>query len=574
MNEMPIVLHEQNDSYVYAIDRNRLVIRVRANRQVEGRIIIHYHNKNKKELGFKQQVLEPYAQDYFWIYYQTILSTKQATRYLAYYFEVKTAIHFYVCYNGVSIEVPPTGLFEYLYTNQEQVYHQPDWALGGIIYQVFPDRFARSVNQSDDKLKTRQKNRTDQNGQELTDYWGGDFSGIWQRLDYIIRLGVDVVYFNPVFLAQSYHRYDTVDYYQLCPRLGTRQEFIHIIQRLKEHHISVIIDGVFNHTGREFEMFQKVYQYGMESRYKDWFYIDEFPVDPERLNYETIGYYKEMPKLNYSNSEVMDYMVEVCAYWTKNLSIDGWRIDVADEIEPSFFTLLRRRLRSINPEILLIGEAWQENTGLLSYDKLDGLINYPLYRLIVGYFGQDKISKQDFIARLGHLLGVYRHTELQTMVTMIGCHDTSRFLTVCGNDLVAFQCAVAFQLTFIGMPLIYYGDEVGMTGADDPDCRRPMIFESDLVNKEVSDFYRKMIQLRKKYTCLTKGEIRLVVANSDTAVAYIRRYQEEEAKIEIDKQQRLLKITINQQEQIQHRLGGIGESIVIRSFSQPYKNVR
>ncbi|OPZ85519.1 MAG: Neopullulanase [Firmicutes bacterium ADurb.Bin419] len=382
-----------------------------------------------------------------------------------------------------------------------------------MIYQIFPDRFKRPNA-----------------GTNLySGYYGGNLAGMISEFEYIRNLGVSSIYLNPIFKSGSYHRYDINDYYEVDPILGDKVQLKEFIDLCHASKINVIFDAVLNHTGSEFFAFRDVLAKGFASAYKDWFYIDSFPVSQSsKPNYECFSFFGGMPKLNTSNPKVVEYLVDVLKNWTVEFNIDGWRFDVADEIDREFWRTLRRELKSVKKDIVFVGEIFDEASSWLDGDQFDSVINYPLKSLINDLFAYRSISCTLFKQRISGYLMNFKTGVLSSMVNVISTHDTPRFLTLCKDCEKRFELAVVFQFTFPGVPLVYYGDEIGMKGEADPDCRRPMVWDSSQWNTDLLKLYRFLIAMRKESEALRKGRfVDLNVNGNHSILAYGRQTEKE-----------------------------------------------
>ena len=391
-------------------------------------------------------------------------------------------------------------------------YHYPpeshrDWLDDAVVYQVIPDRFNPAPDFPSEKAKRHARAM-------------GSLARIVDELDYLSDLGINALYLNPVFKAMSRHRYDTIDYFQVDPELGGEEGLLHLVEECHARKIRVILDGVFNHCGYQFFAFQDVLARGARSPYKDWFRIKDFPVRTQPIpNYETFGrHIWQMPKLATDNPAVQEYLASVAVHWVKRANIDGWRLDVADEVASSFWRLLRSRLDGVKPETALIGEIWHRAAPWVEKGPLDSATNYPLREIILDFFARERIGVQTFAARLHSLLVQHSHPVNTRLWTILGTHDTSRILTHCGGDVKRAALAIIFQMTFVGAPVIYYGDEVGMLGGDPPECRRPMIWEKGRQNHQLLSLYRRLGSIRRKHEALRRGSFRIVYLDPLRAV--------------------------------------------------------
>ena len=386
----------------------------------------------------------------------------------------------------------------------------PDWVKDAIFYEIFPERYADGNPDNDPpdvvpwgSFPTR------------TNFFGGDLQGIIDKLDYLKALGINAIYLTPIFAANTNHKYDTIDYYQIDPCFGNLNTFESLLQRASDSGIRIILDAVFNHVGDGFWAFQDVIERGETSPYVNWFYIEDFPVTrtpmPNYATYENASY---LVKLNVHNPEVRRYLYDVARHWAQE-GIDGWRLDVPYLMNHHFWKRFRRVVKDINPELYIVAEIWKKATSWLQGDECDGAMNYRLRDIILDFFVHKKLDAPNFDQKLAALRAEHPGETVYTMLNLLGSHDTPRFLTLCGGDKELFKVTVTFLFAYVGVPMIYYGDEVGMKGRNDPDCRRPMVWDPVVQDKELLEWHRQLIRIRKAYPALRRGSIQTVYALGD-----------------------------------------------------------
>jgi len=519
------VLHEQTRDYIYPLERNKLAVRIRTKRgDAVSCKLIYWNRQKRKNLGIFQAEMLCYARDKLYDYYETVIDTKETSSYIQYYFEIFDGMNtLWLNYHGISSAAPENGFFEYLYTNENDIFTIPDWLGKAIFYQIFPERYynADKANDPENTVKWGSKPTVD-------NFMGGDIKGISEKVGYLKKLGINAVYLTPVFEAPSNHKYDTVDYLKIDPHFGNLSDMKQLVQKLHENGIRVLLDGVFNHCGYFSKQFQDVLEKGENSIYKEWFYIDGFPVNTEEVNYECVGYYKWMPKLRIANPEVREYILKVASYWLKETDIDGWRLDVADEVDFTFWQEFRKLVKSIKPQSVILAETWRENREMLRGDQMDSVMNYLFRDAVVDFFAKGSIDSFEFDSRINKFLGVYPRQAHYALFNLLSSHDTARFLTVCGGDRKKFKLAVAFQMCFIGVPSVYYGDEIGLQGENDPDCRGAMEWDEARWDKELYEWYVNLIGIRKTKRALTSGVFRSVYCSpKDRVYAFLRATDDE-----------------------------------------------
>lgn len=526
---MDMIFHEPVREYVYPIGRNKLAVRLRVGREYAHACTIHYWNWGRKE-GVNRAEMKCYARDNRFDYFEAVITEKEAIKYFQYYFQVvnRAGKASWLNYHGVQDTEPEGGIFQYNHTNEDDIYRVPAWARGAVAYQIFPERFCNG-DKSNDPPGTEPWGSVPK-----TDHFmGGDLAGILEKIDYIAGLGIDLVYLNPIFKAPSNHKYDTVDYMMIDPAFGDMDIFRGLVNELHRRGIRVLLDGVFNHCGYLFPPFQDVLEKGEQSPHRDWFYIENFPVDMDKVNYESFGYFNHMPRLRVSHPEVRDCILKVGRYWIEEGGIDGWRLDVADCVDYTFWQLFRKEMKAAKPDCFLLGETWVENLDTLRGDQMDSVMNYVFRDAAVDFFAGRTIGSRTFDARLNHFLGTYPDTAYNVLYNPLDSHDTDRFLTLCGGNKDALRAAVAFQLCFPGMPAVYYGDEVGLDGGYDPDCRKAMEWDIRKQDAGLLSWYRDLIALRHRYMALRYGTFACNYADGQV-YGFFRAYEGERVYIAIN----------------------------------------
>lgn len=526
----PVVIHEQHRGFVFPLTRNQISIRIRAEKGGLKRCALVY-SKCIGDMGAcDTQAMTCYASDQLFDYFDCEISDDDSVCYLKYYFALDTGKEtLYLNYNGISTDTPADGFFMYQYTNDRDIFDIPDWARDAVVYQIFPERFANGCPGNDPEgakpwgtAPTR------------TNFMGGDLSGIIEKIGYLADLGVNTLYLNPVFASVSNHKYDTADYLEIDPSFGNKEDLKGLVDTCHLNGIRVILDGVFNHCGYDFGPFRDVLKKGTDSEYKDWFYIKRYPVRSAG-DYECFGYFGGMPKLRLSNPDTRAYILGVVRYWMEETGIDGWRLDVADEMDQTFLREFRGHVKGIDPDCLILAETWHENTDMLKGDQFDSLMNYPFRDAVTEYFARGRITTDEFDARINKIIGVYPKPAAGCLYNLLGSHDTPRLLTLCGGDVRRMKAAVAFQFCFPGIPSVYYGDEIGLKGENDPDCRRCMEWDESRQDRGLYDFYRTMIGIRHTYEAVRRGGFERNCGGADDPVyGFIRSYGDSRVYVAIN----------------------------------------
>jgi cyclomaltodextrinase len=413
----------------------------------------------------------------------------------------------------------------------------PDWVQDAIFYQIFPDRFANGNPHNDPPYVSPWGTLPATNT-----FCGGDLQGILNRLPYLEDLGVTALYLTPIFRARSNHKYDTCDYLEVDPAFGDLNLLRQLVSACHKREIRVVLDAVFNHCGDGFWAFQDLMEKGASSAYQGWFFPMNFPVTQNLINYQTCGGTGILPKFNLANSKVREYLLGVAGYWIEQAGIDGWRLDVPWKAPLDFWREFRQTVKQANPEAYIVGEIWRDPTPWLVGDTCDGIMNYPLREIILDYCVRDCMDAEDFdyfTTRLRQQYGPSAPYQLN----LLGSHDTARLLSLCGGDQQRARLAAVAQFTALGAPMIYYGDEIGLLGENDPDCRGCMPWDEAAWNSDLRQFYQQLIQLRKAHPALRRGNFEPVLVFNGV-YAYRRFTPEEEVLVVLNPRQSYMDLTI------------------------------
>ncbi|HSJ54537.1 MAG TPA: glycoside hydrolase family 13 protein [Anaerolineae bacterium] len=418
----------------------------------------------------------------------------------------------------------------------------PGWAGDAIFYQIFPDRFARS-----DRVTKPSNLEPWDSPPTPHGFKGGDLLGVLEHLDYLEDLGVNALYFNPIFQSAANHRYHTHDYYQIDPILGGNAALRTLLDEAHRRGMRVMLDGVFNHASRGFFQFNHIVENGPASPYVDWFYVKQYPLRPYSAPKGQQGYVAwwdlpALPKLKVETPAVRDFLWDVATYWI-DMGVDGWRLDVMTEIDDDeFWREFRRRVKAVDPEAYIVGEIWHDARRWLMGDQCDAVMNYLLSRACLGFFVGDNLLKaevarsgyhsiatldaEEFAATIEQILDLYPQPVTEVQFNMLGSHDTPRFKTLARGDDSAYRLSTLFQMTHPGAPSIYYGDEIGMEGGHDPGCRGAFPWDERLWDQELREYVKRCITLRKTYPALRRGDFSWLFKGQGV-VAYSRRLGDE-----------------------------------------------
>lgn len=415
--------------------------------------------------------------------------------------------------------------FFFPWMNSVDLFLTPDWVRDAIWYQIFPDRFARD-GASGPGLRLWKSERIQDRSYKFC--YGGNLKGVIGRLDYLKKLGINAIYFNPIFRSITDHKYNIDDYYEIDENFGTKADFKELCTKAHELGIKIMLDMVFNHCGVSFPQFVDVLENGERSKYRDWFLINKFPVTLDRDTrdgrFYSFAFTQFMPKLNTSNTEVMEYFAGVCEYWVGNFGVDGLRFDVANEVSHKFLKLIRSRVKSINPDVYLLAEIWHDSTPWLRGDEFDAIMNYPVTETISGFWLDKSLTSKQLEQGLNRCLIMYPEQCSKVMFNMLDSHDTERLYYRCKRDADVFFQQLVLLFSIYGSPCIYYGTEIMMDGAHDPDCRRCMPWDEidsgkydDIINQ-----IRVLICARKNNEELKSMKISFVGDPDSRQVRFIK----------------------------------------------------
>jgi glycosidase len=419
----------------------------------------------------------------------------------------------------------------------------PYWLQDAIFYQIFPDRFANGDPSNDPPNVQKWGAHPTVHG-----FQGGDLRGIIQHFDYLLDLGINAIYLNPIFQSTSTHRYNTTDYYKIDNKLGDMLDFHALLDIAHRNNVRMVLDGVFNHVGRGFFAFADVLENGEHSPYKDWFHIHRFPLEAytpgDATHYEGWWRHKSLPKLNYKNNQVREYFLRVARYWIER-GIDGWRLDVPNEIDDdSFWAEFRHVVKGANRDACLIGEIWNADPRWANDSHFDGLIHYPVREAVLACFGgRENISA--FADRIEGLFKIYPRENVYSMYVTLGSHDTERLMTMLHNDLQRVKLAFTFLFAYPGAPAIYYGDEIGLEGGKDPDSRRAFPWDAAHWRGDLRPWIQALIAARKGRASLRRGEyVRLAVAAAHGWYAFARILGEEKTLVALNPTDQSVEISV------------------------------
>ncbi|MBO4416475.1 MAG: glycoside hydrolase family 13 protein [Lachnospiraceae bacterium] len=558
------ILHIPLSQYAYAADERSITVRLRTAKNDIEACFLYYGNRvdEVEPIKVTELKMEICATDDLFDYFEAVISSDYNR--VCYYFKLVAGTEEQFLYSRGFCDVMEanrTEYFQYPYIRREELLQKPEWARNAVMYHIFPDSFANGRRRIDEESKcidiyengslctentgsdagntsaalqlagSNTANteirpvKKDKRGHSKS-LLGGTIRGIIENIDYLKSLGVNLLYLNPIFKANSYHKYDTIDYFEIDPCFGTKADFKELVDILHENGIRIVLDGVFNHCGPDFFAFKDVLEKGENSKYCGWFYKLNFPIKYEYPpNYECFAYVKDMPKLNTGNPEVRDYICRVGKYWISEFGIDGWRLDVANEVDHDTWRAFRRAVLEERPDAFLIAEIWEDADVWLKGDQFDSAMNYIFTYLCRDFFASGTIGAKEFDEQMNKALMRYPAPVANVQMNMLDSHDVPRFLHYCGGNTDRLKLAFFYMMTAPGIPSVFYGDELYMTGEKESEYRSPFPWEK-LENGFTAEL-SEWIEIRKKHPALTEGGYRKVYADDKGLYVFERRCADE-----------------------------------------------
>ena len=513
------IYHRPLSEYAFALHDTHYVFRLRTGKGEALSCKFYYADRAimTPDLEFFCVPMEKFREDQYFDWYEIRLETSFER--IAYYFELFNGTES-LCYYGDCYEMigqpNRADYFQLPFNHRADRLVVPEWTKEAIVYNIFPDSFA------DGKRKISCNSEVG---------LGGTIKGIADNLDYIASMGFNCIYMNPIFKAESYHRYDTLDYYEIDPQMGTKDDLKAMVEKAHSMGIRVILDGVFNHVSSSHFMFRDVLEHGRDSEYYPCFYqLPENPKIPEPNecpDYTCFSYVANMPKTNTANPYLRQYFCDVGTYWIREFDIDGWRLDVANELDDGFLRAFRTVVKDAKPDALIVGEVWENAAHYLNGDMLDSAMNYDFRRYCRRFFAEETVGAETFDTNVSTMLLRYRENALNAQLNLLDSHDVSRYLTLCGGNADKMELAVLLQMTFPGMPCVFYGNEKGLCGTTESEYRQAMAWDKTHPLEEV---YRSLIALRKEHPALRYGNFRTNAA-SDKVYRYSRIWEDQKITV-------------------------------------------
>lgn len=503
------VLHIPQSQYAFPESEHRLNIRIRVKKHDLSQCILYYADRvcRSTPIEFYEFPMKVCAEDESFEYYEASLNTEFSR--VCYYFKlIKGSEWTYYYADRFTKKLPDFHIdgkivdgrseyYQYPFILREEIPDVPAWFKTALVYNIFPDSFANGKRLVQEGAKEK---RFD-NGRICKSRLGGTLKGITENIDYIQKMGFTCLYLNPIFVGGEYHKYDVMDYYHIDPCLGTEDDFRKLVETLHKRGMRIVIDGVFNHCSWKFFAFEDVVEKGKASRFCKWFYDLSFPVirpqNPQEIpNYTCFAYERKMPKLNTAEEEVQAYFADVGAYWVKEFHVDGWRLDVANEIDRNFWRKFRCAVRKANPEAVLIGEVWENAQTWLRGDMFDSVMNYEFRRICKEYIATEEADAEKTAYQFEQMRLRYPTNISNGQLNLLDSHDVPRFLSLCKGNVEKWKLACVLLMLMPGVPSLFYGDERGIMGVKEEEYRSPMLWRTEAT---LVEFVRKIAEVRNSY---------------------------------------------------------------------------
>lgn len=479
MNKQAIY-HKSDSLYAFPLTSDKVELRLRAAKGEAKNVKLLYAVKHRFYVERTAADVPLAMSDELYDYF--IIRLKLEDKRLAYIFTLEDGDGrtYYFSEDGLTEDYDfgysYYSFFQLPYVNGNDVMPRVEWLSAAVVYQIFVDRFYRG--ERDEKSDDGYINMKWGDKPTPKSFAGGDLWGVAQKLDYLKDLGVNTLYLTPIFTSRSNHKYDVTDYYNVDPQFGGNAAFAHLMAECKKAGMRVILDAVFNHCGEDIAQFKDVVQNGKASRYHDWFVIRGDKPVKAPLNYDVFSECAYMPKWNTANPEVREYLCGIGEHWIKNYGIDGWRLDVSDEVSHGFWRQFRTRIKAQGGDVALIGENWHDSRSYLRGDQFDSIMNYAFTKAMLDFF-VGGMSAEKLCDRLNSLAARNVTQVNGMMLNLLDCHDTHRFYTECGCDKNKLLSALAVNTFMPGATMVYYGTEIPLEGGYDPDSRRCFDWNND-----------------------------------------------------------------------------------------------
>lgn len=512
--------HHYESNYSFPISLHQLKVRVRTQKNDSITSITclwnisYFFQKERKET-----VLQYRCSDDLFDYYEAVLESKIAEFAYVFRIECDEGTYFYSeegFMKALDISECEISSFRLAYVNKADLIEENPRFAGNVFYQIFPERFNMGdLNKDTSYINTPWdaqglKNRSPS---AFIVFMGGDLKGVEAKLDYLSDLGVNTIYLTPIHPSISNHKYDIMDYFGIDAMFGGEKAFHDLVQAVHQKKMNIVLDMVFNHTSKLHPFFLDVKEKGKDSPYFEFYMVEGDRVSESPLNYLSFHGGSYMPKLNTSNQKVQEYLIEVGKYYLNKYHVDGYRLDVANEVSHDFWISFKKELKKIDPNILIIGEVWHDSLSYLHAFEFDGVMNYPFLVACQQFFVSHRLNAEGFVNRLNNLLMRYTDNSNKMMLNLLDSHDMPRFIHMLDGNKRIFLLAFLALIVYQGMPMLYYGDEIFMMGGRDPDNRRGMEWNSKEFSSQEHLLFKKIVALRN-LDAIRLGDIRIYEKDS------------------------------------------------------------
>lgn len=511
------IQHIVDSSYCFPISPKQITLRLRtAKNDIERAWVIY---ESKYVIADRQQKVEmekKFSGGLYDYYSVTLDLTDTRIGYVFYVYDGEE--YYFFSEDGLTktynYALGYYNFFQYPYINEADILPKVEWTEHAVFYQIFVDRF-NIGNKESDKSYINCKWGDIPNPKTFA---GGDLKGITQKLDYIKSLGVNTIYLTPIFKSISNHKYDISDYMEIDKQFGCNEDLKELVESAHSKGMRIMLDAVFNHCSDELAQFQDVKKKGRDSEYYDWFVIHGDKPDSEAGNYEMFAACEYMPKFNTSNPKVQEYLCNIGCYYISEYDIDGWRLDVSDEVSHDFWRRFRKEIKAAKKDCIIVGENWHDASNYLKGDQYDSIMNYAFTKACLDYFATGDLDAKGVSEKLNDLLARNTDTVNSMLLNLLDSHDTHRFFSEVGKDRSKMASALALLFIFPGMPCIFYGTEFFTEGGYDPDCRRCMDWKGYEEGKydESVELIKLLANLRKEYNLASMETV--VYAEGDILV--------------------------------------------------------
>ncbi len=490
--------HKSDSIYSHPVSKDEIELRLLTKKDDDIlKVELVYNDKYSFHEQVKTLVVSKICNDGVYDYY--IVRIKLKDKRFAYVFKLTLLNNeiYYFSEAGVSKTYDITkgfyNFFQISFINDLDLVKVNKKLQNRIFYQIFVDRFYKDDTNNNQRININWGDLVNSNS-----IAGGTLRGIKEKLDYLLNLNIDALYLTPIFESLSNHKYDTIDYYKISTDFGDETDLLYLIKEVHEKGMIILLDGVFNHVSEHFFAFEDVKLNGTKSKYYNWFFIDGEKVESHHKNYETFASCKNLPKLNLNNKEVQDYILGVCIHYVKQYDIDGYRLDVSDEIPHAFWIRLKYELKKIKNDIILLGENWHNAHAYLNTPfEFDSIMNYAFTKEVLDFVAYQKNDALNFKNHVISNLFRYKSNVNYNLLNLLSSHDVYRFLNECKHDVDRYLIGYILLYTHIGIPCLYYGDEIGLDGGYDPYNRACFIWDKDKWDNKINTYIKKMIKIHK-----------------------------------------------------------------------------